>query len=146
MSRKQGAVTLMEQIRQEMKRHKRLLSVDTEISERSSVTVPYEEVEGGDTEIIGDANGKHAGEEEEDTTEYLLSETNLAARFQDYRATREDAVNTDLSHGISNISIDSQVMLDQFPAPPIVYITSEESTVRAPQLVSIETTTLILSS
>ncbi|KAF7799379.1 hypothetical protein EIP86_010611 [Pleurotus ostreatoroseus] len=136
LSRKQGAVTLMEQIRQDMKRHKRLLSVDTEVSERSSVTVPYEEVEGGDTEIIGDANGKHAGEEEEDTTEYLLSETNLAARFQDYRATREDAVNTDLSHGISNISIDSQVMLDQFPAPPIVYITSEESTAGQPAAVA----------
>lgn len=137
----------MEQIRQDMKRHKRLLSVDTETSERNSVAVRYEDgvlVE-GDTEIIDNGDGKHDGEDE-DTTDYLLSETNHEPRFEDYRPVRDDVVNADLSRGMSNISIDSQGMLDQFPAPPIVYITSEDPSVCAPQRVSIVTTTLMFCS
>ncbi|KAJ3548485.1 hypothetical protein NM688_g5296 [Phlebia brevispora] len=130
LARQQGAAVLMEQIRQDMKRHKRLLSVDTEISERTSVAVPhipnegYEIVE-GDTEIFTDDDEKHVGDE--DSTDFLLSETNHQPPAGMLRRMTESTVEHELVQRFGNVSVDSQEMLEQFPAPPIVYITSEGS-------------------
>ena len=107
-----------------MRSHKRMLSVtETESSERNPDAVtPAADGDGhvvspvgGDTDIIdftqpGDQNNATMSE---DATEGLCNPADAPRIAHDFGQ---------VMRRMSNISIDSQNMLDQFPEPPIVHI------------------------
>lgn len=109
----------MNQIREDMKNHKRMLSTDTEGSGRLAVAVPYtpddevQEPTEADIDII-DVQGV---EDTVDTVDALLDP-------QDAPPTPDNMDH--LRRGLANVSIDSQGMLDQFPAPPLIHISDDQ--------------------